>query len=180
MELKETFRKIWWIPLVVGILAIGLGIYFVVNFGSAFEALIIFISVFMIVSGVLGIIAAIGSRAENKTWIFNLILFAITVIAGVLLLVYPAAAALMIHIFCGIGFLSEGISLISNAFVFKRLGDGPWVFSLILGILIVLASFSIIGRPFFSFIFVSVLVAVNVLSFGINCIIASFQMKKNS
>lgn len=170
-------KKYWVIYLILGILATLLGIFFAVRPDASYTMISIFIIIFFLVSGVCGIVSSIAGRKEIKGWGASLALYILTVIAGILLLLVPGLSDTMLYIFTGVGFLTNGVSLLVSAFAVKDAG-GLWVLNLILGILIILASFSIIGNPFVSFLLIAVLAAIGTISFGVNCIILAVQLKK--
>lgn len=177
MDEKLMNKKYWVIYLILGILATGLGIFFAARPDASYAMISIFIVIFFLVSGVSGIVSSIAQRKDMKGWGAALALYIITTITGILLLVLPGFSDTMLYIITGVGFLTEGISMIVNSFAVKDFG-GIWVLNLILGIIIVFAALSIMGNPFMSFLLIAILVAIGTISFGINCIILSLQIKK--
>lgn len=177
MDEKLMTKKYWIIYLILGILATGLGIFFAARPDASYAMISIFIIIFFLVSGISGIVSSIAQRKDMKGWGAALALYIITTITGIMLLVLPGFSDTMLYVITGVGFLSDGISMIVNAIAVKDAG-GIWVLNLILGIIIVLASFSIMGNPILSFLLIAIMVAIGTISFGVNCIILSLQLKK--
>lgn len=170
--------KGWWIYLVIGILAVLIGISFLGNLALAITTVVIIAGIYFLISGITGIISTIVDRKYISLWGLKLALHILVVIAGFMLICRPAFALSFLWIICGVGFLFDGISMTILSVELKKIGTGSWVLMLILGILIMLASFAIMGNPILGLTVVAICAALSALFFGISNIVYAFQVKK--
>lgn len=177
---KKTFAalaKNWWLPLVEGILSILAGIYTISNFGLGFEVVSVMVAAFLTTSGVVGLVGALtGGDYEGK--VLTVILSIIRMIAGMLLVVMPGMAEMMLIILTGTAFLTHAINTVVFSIFMKKGGLDGWVAVLILGILLIINAFIIIADPFLSIALISGAVSADLLITGVHDIILAFQMKK--
>lgn len=92
----------WWALLVEGILSAGVGILTFAWPGLTGLALLYVIAFWSIVTGVFEIVAAIRLRREIEGELFLAIGGALSILFGILLLVYPAKGALAVAVLIGI------------------------------------------------------------------------------
>lgn len=179
---KETSKKrefsgrFWWLALIVGILAIILGIYLMVNFAAAYETLVFFVALYFIIGGVIYAFSAIGQR--NAGWPLGLILGILMLIMGILLLNHPLFTGWLVVLFSGIGILSQGCQTIVGAVALKQLQEKTWWLPLILGIVILIFGILVISNPIFSVILLTVLMSLGILIFGINSVMISMRLRQ--
>ena len=112
----------WWLPVIGGLLGIGIGILTFVVPGITAVALVFYIAIWAVATGVLQIVAAIHLRREIKgEWL--LVLGGIlSIIFGILVMTNPGAGAVAIVWLIGIYAIVFGISLSALAFRVRRFG----------------------------------------------------------
>lgn len=89
-------RENWWVLLLGGLLGIGVGVLTLVHPGVTALALLFYIAVWAVATGVLEIVAAIRLRKEIEgEWLLGLAGVA-SVLFGVLLIAQPGAGALAV------------------------------------------------------------------------------------
>jgi Uncharacterized conserved protein len=89
-------------------------------------------------------------QSQNKPsdlWWVVLLEGIATVILGLLLIIQPASTTGVIVMFIGVYWLIEGI--LSIVRIFTKPGKAPWFWSLIIGILGIVAGIAVLGRPLF-------------------------------
>lgn len=178
MAKKIGNSKGWWLWLVLGILAVLAGIAFLGNTQLLITTVMVIAGIYFLISGIGGAITTIIDRKYIALWGLKLALHIIVVLAGLAMLTRPAFALSFIWILCGMGFLFDGISMIILSVGLKKVDEGAsWVLMLIFGILIILASFAIMGNPILGFFVVAFSAAFSAIFFGINCIIYAFKVK---
>jgi uncharacterized membrane protein HdeD (DUF308 family) len=112
----------WWVPLLEGLVGVAVGIITFLLPSIATLALIYLISFWAIVTGVLEILAAIGLRKEIQgEWLLALS-GVVSLVLGVLLLLFPAAGEITISWLIGIYAILFGIVLLGLGLRLRRLG----------------------------------------------------------
>lgn len=176
---KEKNVKLWWLYLVIGILAIAAGIFLICVPDVAAAILRLVISIFFIISGIAGIVSAIKERQLMSGWVLALILSIAITILGILVLVIPTLSEALLYILLGVGFFVEGVSMIIKAIAMKKLyKDKGWVASLVLGIVIAIIAILIIAFPNVTYVIIAILMAALLAIFGIYEIISAVKLKK--
>ncbi len=169
-----TNQKYWWIYLIVGILITLVGVFFVTSplLGLVIEALLI--EILFLVVGIGGILSSITSRKTYPLWSASLVFFIILTILGIILISVDGLDIVLIIVFTTVGFLFEGIGIITKACTLK--GEG-WGFTLALGIIVTLSALCIMGDIVMGFALAVVFETISIISFGISCITLSIQIK---
>jgi uncharacterized membrane protein HdeD (DUF308 family) len=83
--------KHWYIPLIVGLIFIGIGIYTLISPLESYLALSIIFSLSFLFSGLAEIIFSISNRNEIDNWGWTLAFGILTFLLGVLLIVRPSS-----------------------------------------------------------------------------------------
>lgn len=169
--------KFWWLYLILGIIVLIAGGNFLANPFVALSAITFVVGLYLILSGCVSAVISVVDRKNISMWGLHLILNIFVVVAGILMLTRPSFAASFLWLFCGLGFLLEGISMVALSIGLKKIDTSFWVAPLIFGILIIIASISILSNPFLGIGFVAMFVSLGVICFGINLIILSIQFK---
>lgn len=173
----------WIIFLIMGIVAVIEGLYFAMNFGAGFEYIAFMVSVYFMVSGIMSLCFTLQNR-WIPAWPLQLILSIISFITGILVITdhftswTVSISDFMIIFLCGFGYISEAVSLIMIAVVCRKEFGSTWIFTLILGILLLIMACSIAANPLLLITLINIKVAASVLTFGITSIVIAFQLKK--
>lgn len=110
-----------WLWVLLGIAAIIAGFWFVVFPGLSAVALMVLIAAWWFVSGIFQIIAAIRLRKQiENEWLLGL-LGLISVIAGLVFMIFPASGAISLIWVIGIYAIIIGIGEIIHAFRVRQL-----------------------------------------------------------
>lgn len=92
VEVSRFIKSVWWLVLLRGTFAIILGILaFVWPVATAIAFVWVF-AIYAIVDGVVNIVQAISTRRSDPTWGWLLTIGIVGVIAGVVVMIFPAAA----------------------------------------------------------------------------------------
>lgn len=174
LEVKTNF---WWAYLVLGILILIAGGNFLAYPFAALTAIAVFISLYMIVSGACAAVISVVDRKVVPLWGLQLVLNILVCAIGVFMIESPSFAANFMWIFCGIGFLLDGIAIVALSIGLKKLDVPSWIAPLILGIITIVASIMILCNPILGLGFIAIFVSISIICFGINMIIMSFQLK---
>lgn len=110
----------WWVEILIGIAGIVAGVLVVALPGLSALALMYFIATWMIIIGVLLIVFAIRMRQEiANEWLLG-ISGLLSVILGIIFLIFPGSGALSLVFWIGSYAILSGILLIAFAFRLRR------------------------------------------------------------
>lgn len=170
-QLLQSVRqavKHWWVSMLIGILAVILGIWSLVVPDVTLVALTyVFICTF-IISGLFEISFSIANRNILNGWGWTLAGGIIDLLFGfILLLLPPAAIAMILIYFIGFWIMFRGVWMIGESFELKRLEVKGWGWFLVLAILTLIFSFVFIVSPLISSAFIVAFVSVAFLFYGV-------------
>jgi uncharacterized membrane protein HdeD (DUF308 family) len=109
----------WWLAI-IGLLGIAVGVLTLVMPGVTALVLLLFIAAWAIIMGIMEIIGAIQLRKEidNEWWLIAS--GALSVLFGLVLIVFPGAGALGLIFVIGVYAIIYGVTLIGLAFRLKK------------------------------------------------------------
>lgn len=171
--------KYWWISLVIGLLAIILGVWSLVTPVDALYALTTVFIIAFFVSGLIEIIFAISNRHLMKGWGWTLSGGIIDILLGVMLVALPTPMVTVALIyFVGFWIMLRSIWAIGAASELQSLGVRGWGWMLALAILALIFSIIFIfSSPIFGGGFVVAFFAVSMLIYGVFRIYLAVQFK---
>lgn len=176
-EIKEAVKN-WWVSLLVGILAIVVGIWTFFTPGQSLAALTVLFEVALIVAGILEIIFAVSNRKVLYGWGWSLTAGILELLLGVMLIAMPMPSVAVILIYVvGFWILFRSIWSIGASFDLHQVGIRGWGWLLVMGILMALFSFLFLLSPAFGGIFIVVFVGIALLVYGIFRIVLAFDLK---
>ena len=88
--LLETLKRHWWVPVLRGVAAIIFGVIAFTHPVMAAATLVLFFGAWVLIDGIFRMIGAIGHRASDKDWGFDLIIGLVGIIIGLLTFHAPA------------------------------------------------------------------------------------------
>jgi len=154
--------------IVLGALAILLAIVALTNPGLTILSLIILIAIILVITGFENVIT--GLFIAHNLRFFTIGLGVLTIILAGLALTYPIAAARVLLLILGFSLMVDGFSRIADGLTNKsdkRLVRG---FTIAVGILAIIISVGINIIPFWGKLFISKLIAVDLIIIGIQMI----------
>jgi uncharacterized membrane protein HdeD (DUF308 family) len=171
--------KYWWISLLVGILAVILGIWSLSTPDTTLVAIsYVFICIFL-VTGIIDIFFAVSNKDILPDWGWRLAIGVIDLLFGILLISLPTSIVIVgLIYFVGFWILFRSIWAVVEVYDFQKLGVQGWGWLLVLGILAILFSFLFLFSPtIFQGAFVVALVATALIIYGIFRIYIAFKMR---
>ncbi|MGN1003963.1 MAG: HdeD family acid-resistance protein [Oscillospiraceae bacterium] len=164
-----------WLELIVGILLIILGIFTLVNPGSALTGVIIIYGLLAIVTGIADIVFYV--KMERHTGFgptVSLISGLLSVMAGVMLLVYPGAVKWILALLVPIWFIAHCISRLTHLNVIRiTAGKFYYYFSLVINILGLILGFLMLFKPVVSLLSFGLIIGVYLILLGIDSIVTA-------
>jgi len=144
--LIETLKRHWWVPVIRGIAAIVFGVIAFVYPGLTIAVLVLLFGAWVLVDGVFRIVGAIGHRASDSDWGFNLIIGILGIIIGFLTFHAPGITALALVIYIAAWALMIGATEIAVAIKLRREIKGEW-FLILMGLASIVFAILLLWNP---------------------------------
>src|SRR5205814_4281549 len=122
------------------------GIMAFVYAGLAVAVLVLLFGAWILVDGVFRVICAIGHRASDKVWGFDLIIGIIGIIIGFLTFHAPRITALALIIYIGAWALMIGATEIALAIKLRREIRGEWLL-ILMGLCSIIFAITLLWNP---------------------------------
>src|SRR5690554_1901372 len=170
--------KNWYIPLIVGILFIGAGIFTFASPTSSFLALSLLFSVSFLIAGFFEVVFSIANRNSMDNWGWSLIFGLVTFFFGFIMIMQSKFSMLTLAIFVGFTLLFRLIAAISFAIDIKNYGIKQWGWLLAIGILGMIFSTILLVDPVFAGATIVVWTGITLIVVGIFNVFLSIQLNK--
>lgn len=162
-----------WLELIEGILLILLSIYTIVWPDRALTGWIVLYGLIAVIMGVADILLYI--RVERFTGfgpIVSLVSGALSVMTGVMLLVYPNAGKWVMSLLFPLWFLAHCISRLAGLGTVRLLASRfTYWFTLVMNVLGLALGVMMLARPWFSLLSLEYLVSFYLMLLGVDCVI---------
>lgn len=170
--------KHWYMPLIVGIIFILIGLYTFSSPLESYVALSILFSISFLISGFSEIIFSISNKDEIDSWGWSLTFGIITFVLGNMLILNPAISLTTLPFYVGFLVMFRSISSISFSLELKNFGIKNWKFIMLFAVLGLLFSFILIWNPLFAGITIVVWTGLAFIATGIFSVLISFRLKR--
>jgi uncharacterized membrane protein HdeD (DUF308 family) len=174
--LIETLKRHWWVPVLRGIAAVLFGIMAFVYPGLTVAVLVLLFGAWILVDGVFRVIGAIGHRASDKEWGFDLIIGILGIIIGFLTFHAPRITALALIIYIAAWALMIGATEIALAIKLRREIKGEW-FLILMGLLSIAFAVMLLWNPLPGALALLWLIGSYAIAFGILAVILGFRLR---
>ena len=173
-----------WSELIAGILLILLGVFTFARPESMLSGLVVVYGIIAIALGIEDIVVYVRlSRFTGFGPMLSLIAGILSVMCGIMLLANPNVGKWALTILMPIWFIAHCLSGLTRVNLVRLIGNSfYYYFSLFLNILGLILGFMMLFSPMLSFLTIraiSYLVAVYLVLFGIESVIAAFARKKS-
>ncbi len=176
-SVKDTIKH-WYLPLILGIIFIVIGIWAIITPVETYLSLAILFSVAFLVIGIIEIITSISFRKQLDGWGWSLASGILSSIIGVILIIHPQISIITLPLFIGFVVLYRSIMAIAWSIELKKYRVSDWGWLLFSGILGVILSFILLWKPFFAGLTVAVFTGLALIAVGIFNINFSIDLKK--
>jgi uncharacterized membrane protein HdeD (DUF308 family) len=170
--------KHWYIPLIIGVLLIILGIDVLSTPVGSYLTLTIIFSLSFLVTGLMQIIFSISNRQELSSWGWHLVGGILYVLFGLLLVSRPEISVVTLPFIVGFFVLFHSINALGWAYQLKRLGVRSWGNTAIAAVLGIIFSFILLWNPVFAGLSLVIWTGLAFIFTGIAAIVLSVQLKK--
>jgi uncharacterized membrane protein HdeD (DUF308 family) len=174
--LIETLKRHWWVPVIRGIAAIVFGVIAFAYPGLTVAMLVLFFGAWVLVDGVFRVVGAIGHRAFDKEWGFDLIIGIVGIIIGFLTFHAPQITALALIIYIAAWALMIGATEIALAIKLRREIKGEW-FLILMGLISIVFAVMLLWNPLPGALALVWLIGSYAIVFGILGIILGFRLR---
>lgn len=175
-RLTNTIKN-WYLPLIVGVIFIGAGIYTFASPASSYLALAILFSLSFLFSGIFEIGFAVANRKEMENWGWMLIFGLMTFFFGVVMTIHPDISMVTLPLYVGFVLLFRSIAAISFAIDVKSYAVKSWRVLLVTGIVGIILSLLILFNTTFGIASIITLTGFTFIIAGIFSIILSFLLR---
>ena len=122
----EKITKYWYLPLILGVVFIAVGIFVFFTPVASFLTLATLFAFTFVIGGVLEIIYAVSNRDINDRWGWMLAGGLLDLFIGILLVTNPALSAVALPFYVGFALLFRAITGIAWAVELKREQQPNW------------------------------------------------------
>src|SRR4030095_6424897 len=171
----EALRRHWWIPVIRGICGIIFGVIAFAYPGLALATLVLLFGAWVLVDGIFRVIGAIGHRASDSDWGFNLIIGILGIVIGFLTFHAPGITALALVIYIAAWALMIGATEIAVAIKLRREIKGEW-FLILMGLASILFAFMLLWNPIPGALALVWLIGAYAIAFRILGVIFGFRL----
>ena len=178
LKLAMNSVKYWYLPLISGLIFIGVGIYGFAQPADSYVALAFVFSLSFLIVGIMDIFFAISNRKELEGWGWDLALGILTLLIGIVLLRHPEISILTLPLFVGFTMLFRSAMAIGNSLELKKYYINEWGTLMAMGILGMVFSFILIFDPFFAGFSLVIYTGLAFIVIGAYNIYMSLQLKK--
>lgn len=170
--------KHWYLPLIVGLIFIGLGIYSLFSPAESYLALALLFSISFLVGGASDIIFSILNREELEGWGWQLAMGILTFLFGILLINNPAISIVTLPFVVGFVVLFRSIMAVSTSLELRNYYIRDWGYLFALGLFGALFAFILLIRPDFAGLSLVIWTGLALILMGASGIFISVKLKK--
>ena len=174
--LIETLKRHWWVPVIRGIAAIVFGVIAFVYPGLTIATLVLFFGAWVLIDGIFRIVGAIGHRASDPDWGWQLVIGILGIVVGLLTFHAPQITALALVIYIAAWALLIGASEIAIAVKMRREIKGEW-FLILMGLASIVFAVLLLWNPIAGAAAVIWLIAWYAVVIGILAIFFGFRLR---
>src|SRR6266516_5595939 len=174
--LIETLKRHWWVPVIRGIFAIVFGIIAFVYPGLTIATLVLFFGAWVLIDGIFRIVGAIGHRASDSDWGWQLVIGLLGIVVGLLTFHAPQITALALVIYVAAWARMIGASEIAAAVKLRREIKGEW-FLILMGLASIVFAILLLWNPVLGAATLIWIMAWYAVIFGVLAIIFGLRLR---
>lgn len=169
--------KYWYLPAIVGVLFVLLGLYMFSVPEATYFTLLTFFSLSFLFSGLLEAFFSIQNKEQLEGWGWYLSGGIFSFLVGLLLLFKPMLAAVTLSVFVGLSLLFRSIQHLGFAFELKQYG-AKWGGLAIFSFISIVVSLLLLFNPVAIGMSLVVLTALTFILSGISAVVLAFELKR--
>ncbi|MEL7118459.1 MAG: HdeD family acid-resistance protein [Bacteroidota bacterium] len=149
-KMVKSSIKYWYVPLIIGILFIGVGIWVFATPLESFLTLSLLFSISFLFAGGSEVFFALSNRKEMDNWGWVLFSGILNLLIGMVLVSQPEISIVTLPLYVGFVILFRSIQSIIIAYDLKNYGIMDWGNMAIIGVLGTVFGFILIWNPVFA------------------------------
>jgi uncharacterized membrane protein HdeD (DUF308 family) len=173
--MSNLLAQNWWAIALRGIFAIIFGIIALFMPGAALLALVLLFAAYMVVDGILAIVAAVRAARQHERWGWLIVEGIVDLIAGGIAVVWPLATVIAFVLLMGAWAIVSGALLLAASFRL-HVPHGRWLMALG-GTISVIWGFLLIVWPPIGALALIWWMAAYALLFGVALIVLAFRLR---
>lgn len=173
--LQAIARK-WWVLLLRGLGAIGLGILLIWWPGVTLLTLVILWGLFALVDGLAGIMLGIRGEADGTMWWTMMFLGVLGVGAAITAFIWPGMTAVILLWLIAWTAILRGLFEIAAAIRLRKHIDNEWLLA-ISGLVSVVAGFLVLRNPAAGALAVTLVIGGYMIALGVVAVVLAFRVK---
>ena len=178
-SIANPLREMWVPQLLMGVVALVLGVLLLVWPGVSILAASVLLGVYLVASGIAQVILAFGLELSGGYRVLWFITGALSLILGVLAFRHfgQGSAVLLLAIWIGVGFIFQGVAATTIAISNKELpGRGASIF---FGVTSVIAGLVVMVWPFDSIVMLALFTGIMLVVIGLAQVVSSIGTRKD-
>ncbi|MET0428380.1 MAG: HdeD family acid-resistance protein [Microvirga sp.] len=165
----------WWAVALRGVFAIVFALVAFFVPGATLLSFVLFFSAYMLVDGVIGIVAAVRAARQHQRWGLLVLEGVVDILVGVIALMWPGLTVVFFVTLMAFWSLITGILMIVAAFkLHATYGRGWLIFS---GIVSLLFGISLLVAPLVGAVVLTWWLGAYAMVFGIGLLVLAFKLK---
>lgn len=177
-ELRGKIHRLWWIPFITGLIAVGLGIWCFLSPQTSLPVFAYTFSALIVLAGVLNLVYAGVNAGLRTNWGWSLALGLLEIICGVWMFTLPASTLAVAFVFAiGIWVLIAAINSVCEATYFARYSAGWTVWMIIVLVATIFCAFYFLADPIVGGIAGWIWLGISLICFGVWRMSLSFKLR---
>lgn len=174
--MSAALARNWWLVALRGVLAILFGIVAILLPGPTLAALVLLFAAYMVVDGVLAIVAAVRAARRHERWGWLIFEGIVDLAAAVIAFLFPVATIFAFVLLLGAWAIVSGAVLWAAAFRLN-LAHGRWLMAFG-GIVSVIWGFLLILWPAIGALALTLWIGAYALIFGVALLVLAFRLRR--
>ena len=171
--------RLWWLPLLAGLLCIGLGIWTLCSPVFSMIVLAYVFTGFLIAAGVMDLCYGLVNARMAPNWGWSLALGLIELIAGIWMCTLPAGVLTVAFMYAvGIWIIIAAINSICEAFMLSEYSGWGIALGIIFLIATIFFAILFLGNPIVGGVVVWIWIAVSLICYGVYRICLAYFLRK--
>jgi uncharacterized membrane protein HdeD (DUF308 family) len=168
----------WWIFLMEGVLAIIFGLLLLFWPGPTAGVVIVLVGLFALLSGIVGVFAAIGAAGNQQPWGWRLTTALLGILVGLAIMRWPGATAVVILYLVAFWLILGGVVGIVESFAAHRMVSHAWLL-LLSSVVAILFGIAMFAWPTVTLTLVVRLIGIYAIVQGIVLCALAFQVRRS-
>jgi uncharacterized membrane protein HdeD (DUF308 family) len=173
--MSAVLAQNWWALALRGVCAILFGVIALVVPGAVLVTLALFFAAYLLVDGILAIVAAVRAAQRHERWGMLLAEGVVDIAVGVIAFVFPVSAVLAFVFVTAAWALLTGVLLMVAAFKLNRQHGRAWM--ALSGIISVLFGIALIVAPLVGAVVLTWWFAGYAIAFGALLLVLAFKLR---